>query len=482
MKGGLIQLVFKGHEDQMLISEPTFTFFKKVYKKHTNFSIDSNLKRIGKFKSKQLVNYKILKEGDLLGPMNLKIILPKYLKNTNEKIEYPDDIAIRLFKHIDLFINDERIETLNYDIFKLKYNFHMKNKKKQQFDKIIKLRDNGDNYTIYLPLLFYFYESPNLYIPIISLINSEIFLNMKLIELFDSNELIDIYIDKNLILLDNLEKEKFGSLNHEYLVEKYSIHNSISLNEDQVVNKLNFSGVIKNIYFISNKFNNDDQNTFDIIKKEYDVFYEEFLKLKEEYDEYIKNGSKEEELKDEFKIFIEIEENINLNNLEIINKILSNKYLSSNLSLEFLLYLLKKYTDFPKKSDNYYIGRLLLYYVNIHKNNDIIIKNPFIDKLKLKINNKSIFGRKDQLYYNLVTSYDKTNSNAELGYYFMTFSLYPEENNPSGHLNFQNVDESVLIIDCNPNILNIPVELKIITKEYNLMRIMSGLGSYIWKN
>ena len=38
MSGGLIQLVAVGFEDLYLTAEPEITFFKMVYKRHTNFS------------------------------------------------------------------------------------------------------------------------------------------------------------------------------------------------------------------------------------------------------------------------------------------------------------------------------------------------------------------------------------------------------------------------------------------------------------
>ena len=40
MTGGLIQLVISGKEDVSLTYNPEITFFKKVYKRHTNFSLE----------------------------------------------------------------------------------------------------------------------------------------------------------------------------------------------------------------------------------------------------------------------------------------------------------------------------------------------------------------------------------------------------------------------------------------------------------
>ena len=41
MKGALQQLTFKGSEDINLNIDPEFSYFKKVYKRHSNFSMES---------------------------------------------------------------------------------------------------------------------------------------------------------------------------------------------------------------------------------------------------------------------------------------------------------------------------------------------------------------------------------------------------------------------------------------------------------
>ena len=40
MGGGLIQLIAIGEQDQFLTGNPQITFFKSVYKRHCNFSME----------------------------------------------------------------------------------------------------------------------------------------------------------------------------------------------------------------------------------------------------------------------------------------------------------------------------------------------------------------------------------------------------------------------------------------------------------
>jgi hypothetical protein len=63
-----------------------------------------------------------------------------------------------------------------------------------------------------------------------------------------------------------------------------------------------------------------------------------------------------------------------------------------------------------------------------------------------------------------------------------TFSLVPNDLQPSGHLNFNFFDNISLDIDSNELVTNEPYNLKVIVKEYQIIRIMSGIGSLAWLN
>jgi hypothetical protein len=77
MSGGLIQLVVSGHQDVALTYKPEITFFKKVYKRHTNFSLE--LKEIYTDQEPDygdVVSF-ILNNGDLIHRCFIHIELPK---------------------------------------------------------------------------------------------------------------------------------------------------------------------------------------------------------------------------------------------------------------------------------------------------------------------------------------------------------------------------------------------------------------------
>ena len=77
MGGGLIQLTAYGAQDVFLTGNPQITFFKAVYRRHTNFSIEQvrqEFKNTVDFGNK--VTCTISKQGDLLHRLLLQIDLP----------------------------------------------------------------------------------------------------------------------------------------------------------------------------------------------------------------------------------------------------------------------------------------------------------------------------------------------------------------------------------------------------------------------
>ena len=78
MKGGLLQLATVGKEDSVLINNPQIFHFKKVYKKHTNFSIDSNQMVLGEKKLDTRFEINLRKDGDLLKDLLFYVEIPYF--------------------------------------------------------------------------------------------------------------------------------------------------------------------------------------------------------------------------------------------------------------------------------------------------------------------------------------------------------------------------------------------------------------------
>ena len=85
MKGGLIQLVATGEQDNFLTSNPEITFFKSVYKRHSNFSMETKYQVFSSgvsFGSLNSIN--ISKDGDLISDMSLHVRVGSLNKKTKK--------------------------------------------------------------------------------------------------------------------------------------------------------------------------------------------------------------------------------------------------------------------------------------------------------------------------------------------------------------------------------------------------------------
>ena len=82
MGGGLMQLVAYGAQDVYLTGNPQITFFKTLYKRYSNFSIniyEQNINGTPFFNNN--INCLISKTGDLLKTIYFEIILPDLNKS-----------------------------------------------------------------------------------------------------------------------------------------------------------------------------------------------------------------------------------------------------------------------------------------------------------------------------------------------------------------------------------------------------------------
>merc|ERR1711935_185113 len=75
MVGALLELAAKGGQDVYFICNPQISFFKKVYKRHTNFSIDYDKIMID-IDFGKTTKFAIPRKGDLVKNMYLHFDLP----------------------------------------------------------------------------------------------------------------------------------------------------------------------------------------------------------------------------------------------------------------------------------------------------------------------------------------------------------------------------------------------------------------------
>ena len=259
--------------DFYLTGNPQITFFKSVYKRHTNFS--SFWKKIDfrneiKFGSKVICKIDI-SEGDLLGDLVLSFILPKITASGGDYVKWTDRIGHALVEEVTLKIGNREIVKHTGEWLELQSQLCLPSEKKLGYDNLIGTNvllnteaNSIPEYQIFIPMQFWFCKDIGLALPLIALYHPESALEIELkLRDFDSlyhksNSTTVVTTEKNNIeanflgkfyLLEDKERVLFSQKSHKYLIEQVQ---SIKNLNDKKIN-LDFKLPVKELIWFSQR-------------------------------------------------------------------------------------------------------------------------------------------------------------------------------------------------------------------------------------
>jgi len=118
--------------------------------------------------------------------------------------------------------------------------------------------------------------------------------------------------------------------------------------------------------------------------------------------------------------------------------------------------------------------------------------NPLFDsgvnptyKAKLQLNGHDRFTEREGRYFNLVQPYQHHTNVPATGINVYSFGLKPEEHQPSGTCNFSRIDNATLSLNLTPaTVAGIggSAKIRVYATNYNVLRIMSGMGGMAYSN
>ena len=437
MGGGLLQLVAYGAQDVYLTGNPQITFFKVVYRRHTNFSIESIQQSInGKFDWGNRVTCQISRNGDLVHKMYMEVELEPLdtiesgTNILNDDLDrYVNYIGHRLLKSVEVEIGGQKIDKQYSHWMYIWNELSLPVGKRDGYLEMIGADSDMTSFKtnkIYVPFEFWFCRNIGLALPLIALQYHEVKVNIEL-ETFNNctyNGTAYIYeaavsaanyksiksgtIWCDYIFLDTDERKRFAQLSHEYLIEQLQFNENelTSTNEQNVSIIMNHP--VKELVWTVN--DNDKKSTIN------------------QWYNYTDSSN-----------FTEMPDDFNL-------------------------------SDFDGSDSNSVLQRTLF---GIDPDGENIIETSLI-----QLNGNDRFAKRNGEYFSLVQPYQHhTNIPVNSGINVYSFALKPEEHQPSGTLNLSRIDTARLVVKPKKQ-----GTLRVWGVNYNVLRILSGMGGLAYSN
>ena len=266
-----MQLVAYGAQDIYLTGNPQITFFKVVYRRHTNFAVESIEQTFnGQADFGKRVTATISRNGDLIQQMYLEVVLPA-CTNTSDTTSnvWTYGVGNALVKQAEIEIGGQLIDRQYGDWMNIWTELSTPAGKRAGYDQMVgNYKPSGAAQLggaklfvanrLYVPLQFWFNRNPGLALPLIALQYHEVKLNLDLRASADlvnadieptvpSLSACKLYVD--YIYLDTDERRRFAQVSHEYLIEQVQFTGAESIGEKTNTKNvtLNFNHPVKEL-------------------------------------------------------------------------------------------------------------------------------------------------------------------------------------------------------------------------------------------
>ena len=258
MGGGLMQLVAYGAQDIYLTGNPQITFFKVVYRRHTNFSMESIEQTWnGTSTANGRCTATVSRNGDLVHKMYVEVAGTLAGATANPGVAW--------IKTVDLEIGGQRIDRQSGAWMETWAELTQPNPTGQTSEAgtntaasqvgatlfqntaghggVDETNNNGAAVGYTVPLQFWFCRNAGLALPLIALQYHEVkvILDHNIVTLFGAGPTNRLWAD--YIYLDTEERRRFAQVSHEYLIEQVQEQAL----QAQNTNELNFNHPVKEL-------------------------------------------------------------------------------------------------------------------------------------------------------------------------------------------------------------------------------------------
>ena len=446
MPGGILQLLSIGAQNLYLNGNPSLSFFKKVFKTHTNFSTESiklNFNRTTiNVTDKTTLICKIDRNADMLQNMYFAFTLPSIPKVSGEKFKFVQNLGEVFIDNYYISVGGNIVDKQYGEWCHLWNELSLSSNKTYGYSKLIgnvadvyAPDDYSRKYTqddiqiyqrkIYVPLLFWFNKIPGLALPLISLQYHSVEVVVELRPLVDvftvgnsktattesttrkptmddcvkyfevkNNAVnLDVFIEANYIYLDTKERTFFATKDQSYLIEQVNRFTFEDLKHANMLNLDVHNPVKEFIWVLSRSDKGNSNRWFDFV----------------DWDN------------------------------------------------------IKSIDEKPKITDTTV--------------NDSAAGGEIMLTARFLFNGQDRMETKDNFYFNIIQPYQHHTFIPKTGIYVYSFSLNPESFQPSGSCNFSKINKAQMYLELiKPRSDSYSYSINIYAVNYNFLEIRAGLG------
>ena len=536
-----MQLVAYGAQDVYLTADPQITFWKVMYRRHTNFAMES-IEQVfnGEPDFGKKVTCTISRNGDLIHQVYLQVALPE--------VSVPDGcscffrwvnyVGHMLISEVEVEIGGQRMDKHYGDWLNIWNELTQQPGHYVGYDNMVgntvHLTGTGlrktESTTLYIPLQFWFCRNPGLALPLIALQYHEV----KITVVFRRKDEVYVVSDNdcvyecgsnaacqvcvpsleyaslwvNYIYLDTDERRKFAQVSHEYLIEQLQFTGDQAVQSTNVQLRLNFNHPVKELIWVCqrndvissgyNQWNNyTDDFDSDFAWGTGPQYNGVFTNVESGYSatsfprNYTNTGAQ------------------NDTGFDNLDGLLAN----AGVTTDEVAPLLDQLNNFPStangQSRNFGPGAAANFLVPVNMSSITTTaqgadhaglgprnagRNPVV-RAKLQLNGHDRFQERLGSYFNLVQPYECHTNIPATGINVYSFALKPEEHQPSGTCNFSRIDNATLQLQITPkaagqgnfglgtnNQVSSGSRVRVYATNYNVLRIMSGMGGTAFAN
>ena len=556
MGGGLMQLVSYGAQDIYISGNPQITFWKVLYKRHTNFAMEAiEVTFNGQADFGRRVTAVISRNADLMYRTYIQVTLPQINLNVaaNVRFRWLNYVGHRLIKQVEIEIGGSRIDRQYGDWMQIWTQLTQPVGTQVSFDDmvgnsadLVLLKDasgvaldatcaasEATNSclsragcplkTLYIPLQFWYCRNPGLAIPLIALQYHEVRINVEFeqnynccyADLAAQNEFgalpsypatlslgngvtavsqlqlvaASLYID--YVYLDTEERRRFAQQSHEYLIDQLQFTGDETVTASSNKIQMNFNHPVKELIWVVQRDSFVDCNAPPTPWIQEALGQQPFNYS----DDWTTEG--------------------------IVTAVLGRGVLATNGSSAALnvptwsqsagagapsgaagspagpylpglgaasgagLSTGSQIYDGTAQDANFFEGttNYLLAKVILASNVKCEGKNP-VEVAKVQLNGQDRFDEREGRYFDKVQPWQHHTRTPSVGINVYSFALKPEEHQPSGTCNFSRIDKATLNLTLSVNTVQQQrtAKVRIYAVNYNVLRVMSGMGGLAYSN